>query len=375
MRLILGQEAQTLSSAEKWEMLSPMLRKHGGQAMSYATMQQGMEYFAHELGFIAFVTVKHPVFARTPRRIALTDPVCARKDLPTLVEAFLESHPAAVFSVTSDFAADALRRLGFKANCVGYEPELPVQTYNTAGNWKELDMIKRARNEARREGITIREVDIATVPVEQLQALSQSWMQGKKVSDREIWIYARRPVYQSEPDVRKFVAFDKEGRAAGYVFYDPMYRDGKIYGYSANTVRCDERRFGRLATAIHMTAMDVFRAEGVEVLNLCLCPFTNLHQGRFRDDLATDWFFQISRRYGGEIYNFDGLSFHKSKYRGREKPIYFASNSMLPSNDVYLAFLAADIATGYFSTMGLLARGIWKALSTRAGRTERGQSG
>ncbi|HCN78683.1 MAG TPA: hypothetical protein DIT13_16000 [Verrucomicrobiales bacterium] len=375
MRLILGQEAKTLEPAEKWKLLSPALRQHGSQAMSYACLQQGMEYFVHELGFIAFITVKHPVFARTPRRIALTDPVCAEEDMPALVAAFLESHPSAVFSVASEFAADAMRRLGFKANCVGYEPELPVQTYNTAGNWKELDMIKRARNEARREGITIREVDIATVPEEQLQALSQNWIQGKKVNDREIWIYARRPVYQSEPDVRKFVAFDRNGRAAGYVFYDPMYRDGRVFGYSANTVRCDERQFGRLATAIHMTAMDVFRPEGVDVLNLCLCPFTHLQLGRYRDDLATDWFFQVSRRYGGEIYNFDGLSFHKSKYRGREKPIYFVSNSALPSNDVYLAFLAADIATGYFSTMGLLARGIWKAVRGRKGRGAGGQSG
>ena len=49
--------------------------------------------------------------------------------------------------------------MGFKLNCIGYEPELPIQTYKTRGNWKELDMIKRARNEARREGITIREED------------------------------------------------------------------------------------------------------------------------------------------------------------------------------------------------------------------------
>ena len=109
------------------------------------------------------------------------------------------------------YATTVLRELGFKANTVGYEPELAVQTYNTAGNWKDLDMIKRARNEAKREGITIREVNIATVPQEQLKALSEKWIGGKKVNDREIWVYARRPVYAHEQDVRKFVAFDKDG--------------------------------------------------------------------------------------------------------------------------------------------------------------------
>ena len=362
MPSILGKEAKELQWETKWALLSPFIREHGGGSLSYATLQQGMEYFVHELGYLAFITTTHPVFARKPKRIVLTDPICAPKDRQALIAAFLQEYPAAVFGVVSEECAGVLRPMGFKVNCVGYEPELPVQNYNTLGNWKELDMIKRARNEAKREGISIREVDIAKVPVEQLNALSAKWLQGKKVNDREIWIYARRPVYEHEHDVRKFVAFDKEGTAIGYVFYDPMYRNGKVWGYSANIVRCDEARYGRLATSIHMVAMEVFRPEGVETLNLMLCPFTNLEQGIYSDDLMTKWFFQISQRFGGEIYNFKGLAFHKSKYRGHEKPVYYASNSLLPSNDVYLAFLTADIAKSYFATMNLLGIGVMKEL-------------
>jgi lysylphosphatidylglycerol synthetase-like protein (DUF2156 family) len=362
MRVILGAEAQSLDLDAKWKLLSPFICQYGRDALSYATLQQGMEYFIHERGYIAFVMASHPVFARQPKPIVLVDPVCDRRHLDEVIRAFLRIYPNAVFSIISEHCAGVLRSIGFKANCVGYEPELPVQQYNTKGDWKEYDLIKRARNEARREGLTIREVDIATVPVDQLQALSAQWMKGKKVNDREIWIFARRPVYHTEPGVRKFVAFDRDGKAVGYVFYDPMYRDGKAYGYSANTVRCDENRYGRLATAIHMVAMETFREEGVEVLNLCLCPFTNLEKGVYSDDLATRWFFQISERFGGEIYNFKGLSFHKSKYRGQEKLIYYASNSLMPSNDVYLAFQAAEIATNYFTTMGLLGLGLVKAM-------------
>lgn len=362
MPSILGKEAKELNWETKWSLLSPFIRRHGNGSLAYATLQQGMEYFIHELGYIAFITTTHPVFARKPKRIVLTDPVCDPKDTQALVAAFLKEYPSAVFGVVSEHCAGLLRTMGFKVNCVGYEPELPVQSYNTLGNWKELDMIKRARNEAKREGITIREVDIAEVPIDQLQALSSKWLQGKKVNDREIWIYARRPVYQHEPDVRKFVAFDKEGTAIGYVFYDPMYHDEKVVGYSANIVRCDEARYGRLATSIHMVAMEVFKPEGVETLNLMLCPFTNLEKGIYADDLMTKWFFQISQRFGGEIYNFKGLAFHKSKYRGHEKPVYYASNSLLPSNDVYLAFLTADIAKSYFATMNLLGIGIMKEL-------------
>jgi lysylphosphatidylglycerol synthetase-like protein (DUF2156 family) len=287
--------------------------------------------------------------------------MCAPGDIRALVSDFLKTNSRAVFAVISESCACVLRELGFKANTVGYEPELAIQTYNTAGNWKDFDMIKRARNEAKREGITIREVDITKVPRDELDALSSKWIGGKKVNDREIWVYARRPVYSHEEDVRKFVAFNKEGTAIGYAFYDPMYRDGKIYGYSANTVRCDEQKYGRLATAVHMTAMDVFKPEGIEVFNLLMCPFTNLAGGIYNDDFATKLFFQISERYGNEIYNFKGLAFHKSKYRGAERSVYFASNSgVLMSNDVYLAFLTSDIANSYFSTMGRLLKGVVK---------------
>lgn len=358
--MILGGEAKNLSREEKWKLLSPHFLKHGREALAFATLQQGMEYFVHELGYIAFTSVTHPVFARKLKRIILSDPVCAPEHLRALIEAFLKENPSAVFAVISEECARTLRLMGFKANTVGYEPELAVQSYNTLGNWKELDMIKRARNEAKREGITIREVDIATVPKDQLDALSARWIGGKKVNDREIWVYARRPVYEQEPGVRKFVAFDKAGVAIGYAFYDPMYREGRVFGYSANTVRCDEQKYGRLATAIHMTAMDVFKPEGVEVLNLLMCPFVKLDHGVYNDDWATKLFFQISERYGNEIYNFKGLSFHKSKYRGTDRPVYFASNSPLPSNDVYLAFLTSNIANSYFATMGRLLKGVFR---------------
>src|SRR4029079_1816483 len=103
------------------------------EALAYATLQQGMEYFVHDLGYIAFTTVTHPVFSRKPTRIVLSDPMCAPGDMRTLITAFLKGNPRAVFAVVSEQCASAARELGFKVNTVGYEPELAVQSYNTAG--------------------------------------------------------------------------------------------------------------------------------------------------------------------------------------------------------------------------------------------------
>ena len=364
-RIITGTEAKSLGQQEKWSMLSPALRRHGREALSYATLQEGMEYFVSPMGYIAFTSVQHPVFAPNGRKIVLSDPLCSAEDLPRMVRNFLEFAPRTVFAVVSERCAAVLREMGFKANCLGYEPEIPIQTYNTQGNWRELDLIKRGRNEAKREGIVIREEAIEKVSKTQLAEVSAKWIEHKKVNDREIWIYARRPVFSFEEDVRKFIAYDRDGRVAGFAFYDPMYRDGTVYGYSANISRCNEQRFGRLATAVHMVAVEQFRTEGREVLNLCLAPFVKLDDGKFNDDWATSLFFRVSERFGNNIYNFKGLSFHKAKYRGTEKSLYFASNSPLPSNDVYLAFLSSDITRSYFSTMGKLLWGVATGLVAR----------
>ncbi len=361
-RLAVGKLGRT----EKWKLLSPFLKRYGKEALAYATLQEGMEYYIDETGYIAFTSVSHPVFARKVKRIVLSDPVCAPENYRKIARNFLAENPRAAFAVISEQFAEALRPMGFKVNCIGFEPEIPVQTYNTKGNWKELDLIKRARNEAKREGILIREEEhIECVNPQQLQAITAKWIGTKKVNDREIWIYARRPVFEPEEDVRKFVAYDKEGRVAGFVFYDPMYRDGQVLGYSASISRCDEQRFGRLATAINMEAVEKFKAEGKESLNLLLAPFVKLDAGKFNDDWATKLFFQASERFGNSIYNFKGLAFHKSKYRCPEKSLYYASNSLMPANDIYLAFLSADITRSYFSTLGRLLRGMFTAMTNR----------
>lgn len=357
-KTIVGEEARNWGRREKWKTLSPFLRQHGREALAYATLQEGMEYFIHDAGYIAFTTATHPVFARQPKRLVLSDPICAREDLPTIINSFLADNPAAVFVVASELCAKVLRERNFKVNCLGCEPEIPIQTYNTQGNWKELDLIKRARNEAKREGLVIREEKIELLDKAQLAAVSAKWIGTKKVNDREIWVYARRAIYEHEEDVRKFVAYDKHRNVVGFVFYDPMYCNGQVTGYAANTSRCDELRYGRLATAMHMEAIDQFKQEGKEVLNLCLAPFIKLNHGKFNDDFATRYFFELSERFGNDIYNFKGLSFHKSKYRVSEKSLYFASNSLMPSNDVYLAFLSSDITRSYFSVLSQLLWGI-----------------
>src|SRR5690606_29008081 len=119
IRTVFGTEAKSWNAKDKWPVLSPFLRQHGREALSYATTQEGMEYFIDdELGYIAFTSVTHPVFARKTKRIVLSDPICSRENLGKLIEKFLAQNPRSIFVVISEYCAEVLRKLGFKINCV-----------------------------------------------------------------------------------------------------------------------------------------------------------------------------------------------------------------------------------------------------------------
>jgi lysylphosphatidylglycerol synthetase-like protein (DUF2156 family) len=89
-----------------------------------------------------------------------------------------------------------------------------------------------------------------------------------------------------------------------------------------------------------------------------LAPFVKLDGGKFNDSWMTKKLFELSARYGNAIYNFQGLAFHKAKYRGTKKYLYSASRSFWPPNDIYLAFLSANITQGYFEMVGRLLWGM-----------------
>jgi len=111
-RIIEAEAAKSFGRKEKWDLLSPFLQQHGHEALSYATLQAGLEYFITPAGYIAYTTVRHPVFARTPKRIAFSNPVCAEKDFVGIVREFTAVKPNAVFACISESFAipDRTRR-------------------------------------------------------------------------------------------------------------------------------------------------------------------------------------------------------------------------------------------------------------------------
>jgi hypothetical protein len=56
-RILEDASARSIGQKEKWDLLGPFLRQHGREALAYATLQEGMEYFIDETGYVAYTSV------------------------------------------------------------------------------------------------------------------------------------------------------------------------------------------------------------------------------------------------------------------------------------------------------------------------------
>jgi lysylphosphatidylglycerol synthetase-like protein (DUF2156 family) len=342
IHIIEGDEARNLSREEKWNLLSPYLKQHGRGCMAYSTLQEGLEYLLDDdRGYVAYASVRHPILAPRGRRLVLGDPICSDEDRGRLMDSFLEMKGAVFFQIYRDFSLE-LKERGYSVNHMGIETELPVQSYEVKGN--KMDLLKRAKNEILREGVSIREVsenELEFLSME-MEKISGDWMSNKSV-DKEIWYFARPAIFSPENDVRKFVAFNREGNLIGFNFYDPIYNEGKKVGYVDNVSReFLDSGLKRLPIAINLMAIESFKEEGIEILNLALSPFYNLEETKGQDIFIKKTFSNLYKN-GEKIYPFQGLSFHKSRYRGKEVPVFFASDRKIPLADVYLGFRNSKI--------------------------------
>lgn len=334
--------ASNISQEHKWQLLSKFLQAYGSEGYAYATLQAGLSYYVTDDGYIAFIELPRNPLCWNKHVLVFSNPVCAPENWERLVRAFTKDFPLATFSIISEPFAKVLKQLGFDVIWAGYEPVLSVPTYPSKGDWKEYDLIRRAQNEVKRQKLMLIEVS-GNLKAEPFLALNQRWLLTKHSTGKEAWLYARTPVYEAEPDVRRFIAKTQDGELVGYAFYDPMYQSGQIIGYAANIIRTDENRFAKLVPALHMAALDTFKSEGKSLLNLLIVPFKGRNYSKFNDCRHSAILGDLILKYGNQLYNFAGKARHKDKYRGIEKPMYVATNGFSGLRDVTVSLRLAHL--------------------------------
>ncbi len=296
----------------------PLLRRHGDFASAFATIQDGLRYFGHpDVGYVAWRD--HRGIAKRTAFV-FGRPVCAEGDRPALLAAFLERiqprRPA--FVAIDRGTAEILVALGLGVVQVGTEFDVPLATFKVAG--RSMKNLRRAANLGK-QGVVVQEQGWGEVDAGAVRAMFAAWRHSKRVAVRELRFATRPPVFRDEPDVRRFFGY-RDGELLTAAFFDPLYRDGEVIGYCANILR--RWPTARPAAALDYTlleAMAVFREEGKRVLALGFAP-GHAVEAVDRDMVGVRTVMQLAWKYGGFLYAFQPLAFHKTRFRVPPTPMF-----------------------------------------------------
>ena len=299
-------------------------KQFGDFTIAYsASCQRGLKYFETEAGFQAYAT-------RWGYTFALGDPVAAPRSQAKVIEKFCAVHRRPCFVHVAESTAEQLNQMGYYVNQMGVDTHLNLGQYDFSGKSKEP--FRYASNWLRRRGYQVRELTFDQIDEATVAELSLAWRATRTVKNREVGFMNRPLVLEDEPDVRKFFLLDARERLQGFVFFDPVYRNGKVIGYSTAIKRRRPNATSYAEQGIMKSAVERFKNEGIESVRLGLSPLSGIKTHRFR---RNEWLHR-GWRYGYQanwvnrhLFNVQGHAVFKRKFRGNEVPVYFATPALL----------------------------------------------
>jgi len=306
--------AGTAADAEKTQLLI----QHGRHTLSYSLFQPGLDHFVSPHGLIA-----HEQQLR--RRLVLGDPLASDSDTPAVLDAFLETHKDPFFCAITRHTAQHLSQRGFLVNELGRDTRIHIPSYSLDG--KDKTKLRQAYKKFLNSGYSVQEVSLVDgAPQSAMEHITQKWRSGKAVSTREVRFLTRPIVYSHEMDVRKFMVLNPAQEMVGLYFFDPLYDQGKVTGYSLAFKRKLPATLTGLEEAVTVWAIQTFQAEGRQWLNLGMTPLYKIEDTEFPHSKSLHHALKAVLKYGdGLIYNFSGHSDFKHRYRGDEFPVYVAT--------------------------------------------------
>ena len=308
------------------------LRRYGTGSMAFSSLQPELKYFIDkELGYMAFIYLKDKVWAPKGFNVILGDPICKEENFDPLLDKYMEmvGKENTAFVHLSAAIASKLSARGIRVNQMGVEHMIDLPTFDVKLPGANFSHVRRWRNKSKKEGIEVREQPFETIDPSQFQAVNSNWLSRKGGSE---YIGLTRPLrVEDKKDVRYFWAF-KDERLVGFAFFDPMYRDGKVYGYIHNIARLDDTCPNGTNDLIILTALEKLKEEGYQVLSLGLSPLAGIEDDKLACHKGISSILKFMFKHCEFVYPFQGNFFHKEKYRSRKEQTYLA---ILPDSSLY----------------------------------------
>ncbi len=307
------------------------LRKYGSHCMSYSTLQPGMQYFdIPGKGFIAYT-------CRWGIRAVLADPVCDVRDREGMIAAFLQTKMCTGFAQVSPPVADLLHeKFGFYATQFGVESIVDLQNWDLKGKKKQV--VRTSVNQAAKKGITIEE----NCHEDRYRKLSEQWVKTRKVKNREIRFLIRPMNMEHQEETRRFFAY-LDGQLVGFIFFDPLFADGRVVGYVPNISRFAETFRQGIFYAIMVHAMETFKNEGLRELHLGLSPFVVVDKKRPYETGLIKKLLRLFFEHGNRVYSFRGIYFTKSRFGGKDCETFCCHKGKFPFREIITLFRISNL--------------------------------
>ncbi|RTM07956.1 MAG: DUF2156 domain-containing protein [Hyphomicrobiales bacterium] len=295
-----------------------LVRRHGDFSLAYSTaVQKKLSYFSDGDGYIAFGT-------KMSRHFALGDPVADPADRPAYIRRFVEAAGGPWFVQIGADTARVLAGLGYQVNRLGVDTRLHLPEHDFSG--KRNETVRYSERWLTKKGFTLDE-DKGDLPVDRIKQLSTDWRKGRIVKRWEMGFLNRRFSVEPGADMRRFLLRSPEGRLLAILDFDPLFRDGKVFGYTTSFKRKQVDATPHAEVGLTKFAVDRFREEGISVVTLGLSPLLDIEPSGFAE--SEFWRNTFQRAYDSpwinrSRFNLQGQAAFKRRFHGVEEPTYIA---------------------------------------------------
>lgn len=297
------------------------LREYGDFTLAYGGLVQNiLEYFETEAGYLPFARKWGYVFA-------LGDPVAPKDKWRSLIQSFIKKFKRPTFVQVSRAVAEVVSdHRKYYINELGHDTHLRLEQYDFSGKSKER--LRYAANWLQRRQYQIEEKTADQIPTVDIQQVSAAWHRTRAIKRREVVFMNRPLVSVHEPDVRKFFLYDSEQNLVAFAFFDPLYRHGKIFGYTTAIKRRVPNAPIYAETGLTKLAIEQFKTEGHELITLGLSPLAEMTNQSFRANplLSISWRYGFNAKWLNRyFYNLQGHAQFKNHFYGEKIKTYFCS--------------------------------------------------
>lgn len=301
------------------------LRLWSDDPNAYASLQPGLHYFDHDLGYIAYRKV-------LSGNVVLGDPVAAPENLSELLSAYLKAHPHSVFNYLSESSVKSLqvasrKRMNFMHIFFDRTLDLPYTFPYTPS-------IQGALKKALKANVRLVERDLSEMTPEELTHLKMidDVFINQSRAKRELGFISRSMSFSKEPDVRFFFIYENsQVLPIGFCTLDPWYNKQKIVGYQLNQFRLGSTKLWGLYLSVVSMLTELLYAEGI--LKLCLGGCIDL-QADILSAAPSSKIYRLCRapsiKMADNYYGLTNLSKNKFEFVGTNINRYIAAPHITP---------------------------------------------